>query len=175
MVLAHAGFASEVMFGIHGERNFEGEPGQVGPIVIDPMHFNVQSYTAMSNVYKDLGNFNGVTPCLGAGIGVAYNQIYEVYFTDNPALVNRIEGEDTLSFAWSLMAGMGYQVTDNLILDIGFRFLDMGKAQSGRVDSALFVNPRVYVDDLHSHEVKVGFRYHFGSSDCCSTDYVSMK
>ncbi len=160
------GFRGEVVFGIHGEREFEGEPGVVG--IPDPMFFNVQSYTAMFNVYKDLGNFNGVTPYLGAGLGIAYNRIDEVYFTGNPFLVNTIEGEDTLSFAWSLMAGLGYQVTDNLILDVGYRFLDLGKAQSGRVDSALFANPRVFVDDLLSHEVKVGFRYHFGQSDCCS-------
>lgn len=160
------GFRGEIVFGVHGERKFDGEPPAAPPA--DPMHWNLQSYTAMFNIYKDLGNFNGAVPYLGAGIGMSYNRLDEVYFTQNPLLVNRIEGDDDLSFAWSLMAGVGYQVTDRLILDIGYRFMDMGKAQSGRVDDIGIVNPRVYIDDLHAHEVKVGFRYHFGSSDCCA-------
>lgn len=171
------GFRGELVFGYHGERKFDGEPGPWNPAgpppLDDPMHFNITSYTAMFNVYKDLGVYSGFTPYLGAGIGVAYNKLDEVYFTQNPALVNRIEGDDELSFAWSLMAGVGYQVSNNVILDLGYRYLDMGKAESGRVDSANFVNPRVKVDDLDAHEFKIGFRYHFGSSDCCA--YSPMK
>lgn len=171
------GWRGELVFGYHGDRKFDGEPGPWNPAgpppLDDPMHFNINSYTAMFNVYKDLGIYRGLVPYVGAGVGVAYNQLDEVYFTQNPALVNRIEGDDELSFAWSLMAGVGYQVSSNVVLDFGYRYIDLGKAESGRVDSAGFVNPRVYVDDLNAHEFKVGFRYHFGQSDCCS--YAPMK
>lgn len=167
------GIRGEFVFGYRGDRKFDGEPPAAPPA--DPMHFNIKSYTAMFNVYKDIGNFRGMVPYVGAGIGVAYNQLDEVYFTQNPLLVNRIEGDDELSFAWSLMAGVGYQIRDNLILDVGYRYIDLGKAESGRVDSAGFVNPRVYVDDLDAHEFKVGLRYHFGSSDCCGVGYEAYK
>lgn len=174
------GLRGEVVLGYHGKRELDGEPstawyapGGGGAPEQDPLHTDVTSYTMMLNAYKDLGNYGGFTPYLGAGIGMAYNKTGDVYFTGNPALVNRIEGDNELSFAWSLMAGVGYQISDRTIIDFGYRYSDLGEAQSGRVDSANFVNPRVEIDDLTAHEFKVGLRYHFGQSDCCA--YAPMK
>jgi len=176
------GFRGEVMLGYRGNRSLDGEPGIYvpGPAVgdpdptgpgapiDDPLHTSIQTYTLMLNVYKDFGAFNRFVPYIGAGIGVAYHDVGETYFTGNPALTNRIEGNRDLAFAWALMAGVGYQITDRAVLDIGYRYIDMGSAETGRVDSAGFVNPRVEIDDIAAHEVKVGLRYHFGGSDCCA-------
>ena len=72
-------------------------------------------------------------------------------------------GGDTWALAWSLMAGAGFQLSERVILDLGYRFIDMGKAQSGTSDSSGFTNnPPVRVDDLTAHELKVGLRFHFG-------------
>ncbi len=178
------GFRGEVMLGYRGDRKLEGEPGvydpgpPVGPPsgpttpIDDPLHTSIQTYTLMLNVYKDFGNFNRFVPYVGAGIGLAVHDVDEVYFTGNPALVNRIEGDRDVSFAWSLMAGVGYQISDRAILDVGYRYIDMGSAQSGRVDSAGFVNPAVQIDDIAAHEVKVGLRYHFGDS---GAEYAPFK
>ncbi len=176
------GFRAEMMFGVHGDRKFDGQPGYFDPgpdfgdpingphpVVVDPMHTSLKSYTLMFNGYKDLGNYGGFTPYLGAGVGVAYHILDEVYFTDNPNLTNRIEGNRDLAFAWSLMAGVGYQLSANTVLDVGYRYIDMGRIESGRVDSAGFVNPKVELDDIDAHEFKVGLRYHFGGGDCCAT------
>jgi opacity protein-like surface antigen len=176
------GFRAEVMLGYRGDRDLQGEPGlyDPGPAVgdpdpagpgvplDDPLHTSIQTYTLMLNVYKDLGTYNRFVPYIGAGIGVAYHDVGEVYFTGNPALTNRIEGDRDIAFAWALMAGVGYQISDRAILDIGYRYIDMGSAQSGRVDSAGNVNPRVEIDDIAAHEVKLGLRYHFGQADCCA-------
>jgi opacity protein-like surface antigen len=121
----------------------------------------------MVNVYKDLGHWGGIVPYVGAGVGAAYHKLDDIYFTGNPFLTNRIKGSSDLSFAWALMAGFGYQVSDRAIVDIGYRYIDMGKAESERVDSAGYANPRVKFDDITAHEVKIGLRYHFGS-DCCA-------
>ncbi len=138
------------MFGYRGDRKLDGEPGiyDPGPEIgtdfgpnpyepeplDDPLHTSIQTYTLMLNVYKDLGNFNRFVPYIGAGIGLAIHDVDEVYFTGNPNLLNRIEGERDVSFAWSLMAGVGYQISDRAILDVGYRYIDMGSAQSGRVE-----------------------------------------
>lgn len=170
------GFRGEVMLGFHGERDIDGEPGPWNPgppVTADPLHTSVKSYTAMVNGYKDLGNFGGFTPYLGAGVGVAYNILEDVSFTGNPNLVNQIRGDRDLAFAWSLMAGVGFQISERTILDVGYRYIDMGKAESQNIDSAGFFNPRVDVDDIDAHEIKVGLRYHFGASDCCA--YQPMK
>ena len=180
------GVRLEAMLGFRGDRKITGEPGNFtvtnpGPVVdpyggaVDPLHTSLRSYTLMLNAYKDLGNFGGFTPYIGAGVGAAYHQLDDVYFTGNPNLTNRIKGDNDLAFAWSLMAGVGYQISDRTTLDVGYRYIDMGKISSQRSDSAGFVNPAVHFDDLTAHEVKVGLRYNFGGgSDCCAV-YQPMK
>lgn len=184
------GVRAEVMFGYHGDRKISGTPGNytitndhtaaAGPAPTpttydDPLHSSVKTYTLMANFYKDLGRYGPVTPYVGAGIGIAYNQMAETYFTGTPTLTNKIYGDNDIALAWSLMAGIGYQISDRAIIDVGYRYLDMGKITSQRHDNAGNINPRVTVDDLAAHEFKVGLRYHFGGDCCAQTAYVPMK
>ena len=83
----------------------------------------------MFNGYYDIARFDRFTPYVGAGVGLAYNKTGGVSFTGNAALVNVIEGDNRWSLAWSLMAGVGVQLTERTTLDIGYRYLDMGKAE----------------------------------------------
>ena len=171
------GFRGELMLGYRGDRKISGEPGNWAPAVPvngDPLHTSLTTYTAMFNVYKDLGRWGAFTPYLGAGLGLAYHMLDDVYFTNNANLTNSIHGDRDIAFAWQVMAGVGYQVSDRAILDFGYRYVDLGKATSERVDSAFNVNPRVTVNDITAHEFKVGLRYHFGQSDCCAS-YSPMK
>ncbi len=185
----------EVMFGFRGDRKVDGEPGFYTinyvvdpvhptpgtvippnpPVIEDPLHTSVKSHTLMVNLYKDLGKYGRMTPYVGAGVGVAMHKVDETYFTGNYYLPNRIEGDESYSFAWSLMAGVGYQLTDRATLDFGYRYIDMGDAESGRVDNAGFVNPKVDIDDLAAHELKIGLRFALGESSCCAQEYAPMK
>jgi opacity protein-like surface antigen len=163
------GIRGELVYGYHGKRNIDGEPGPwnpaTTPATADPLHTSVTTHTLMFNGYYDLGKWDRVVPYVGAGVGFAYNKMDEVYFTGNPALVNRIEGDDKWSLAWSLMAGIGWQISERAMLDFGYRYLDMGKATSGRIDTAGFTNPPVRIDDLTAHEFKIGLRYYFGGGE----------
>ena len=161
------GLRGDITFGYRGKFHTQGEPqlwfpdGST-PAEDDPIHVNITSYTAMVNAYYDFGNFRGFSPYLGAGIGLSHNKMDDVYFTENPLLVNTIEGGSKTSFAWAVMAGFGYQISQRAILDVGYRFMDLGDVSSGTIDSAGYVNPPVEVDDLTAHEFRVGLRYHFG-------------
>lgn len=97
-------------------------------------------------------------PYVGAGIGAAYHHLDNVYFTGNPALTNQIHGNNDQAFAWSLMAGVGVQLTHCAILDTGYRYMDMGSISSQRSDTGFNVNPAASLDDLSSREIKVGLR-----------------
>jgi opacity protein-like surface antigen len=185
------GIRAEVMLGYHGSKSISGKPGDfrifenvttvTGPTttlmdnVGDPLHTTLKSYTMMLNAYKDLGNFGGITPYVGAGIGLAYNRIGETTFTETTTRHNTILGHDDLAFAWSLMAGVGYQLSDRAVLDVGYRYLDLGKATSDSVDNTRAYNPRIRFDDLASHEIKVGIRYHFGQGAADMPAYAPMK
>lgn len=181
------GLRAEVMLGFRGDREFNGDPliyqgSLIGeptgvlppPVTDDPMHTSLRTYTLMLNLYKDLGNFGGFVPYVGAGIGAAYHQLDNIYFTDNPHLSNQIHGNNDLAFAWSLMAGVGYQISDRAILDVGYRYIDMGSITSQRSDTAFNVNPAVKFDDLTAHEIKVGLRYHIGGGTQV-VEHIPMK
>jgi opacity protein-like surface antigen len=131
---------------------------------------SVKSLTVMFNGYYDLGNVGGFVPYVGAGVGAAHNDVGRVTFTGDPGLANPLNGDDKWSLAWSLMAGVGYQISDRITLDIGYRYIDLGKVQSSRVDSTGYsLNPHFRLDDLTAHEFKVGLRFAFGGGEaCCS-------
>jgi len=181
------GIRVEAVLGYHGNRSITGEPGNFtvtnpGPVVsnyggTDPLQTSVTTYTGMLNAYKDFGNFRGFVPYVGAGIGLAYNRMSDVSFTGNPNLTNVIHGNNDLSLAWALMAGVGYQISDRAIIDFGYRYIDMGRIESQRSDSGGFVDPAVKLNDLTAHEFKVGLRYYFGGeTGCCATGgYAPMK
>jgi opacity protein-like surface antigen len=144
------GIRGEFVVGYHGKRDIDGTPGPWfgTPPAADPLHTSVETTTLMFNGYYDLVRFDRFTPYVGAGVGLAYNKTGGVSFTGNPALVNVIEGDGRWSLAWSLMAGIGIQISERTTLDLGYRYLDMGKAASGAIDSLGITNPRVRIDDL---------------------------
>jgi opacity protein-like surface antigen len=156
---------------VHGDVDIIIPAGPIDP----PIKTHIDSYTVMVNGYYDFGNFRGFVPYVGAGVGLAMHEMGYVHI-DHPASPNPQDGATRADFAWALMAGVGYQVTSNAVLDIGYRYIDMGSAHSSRTD--MFAqccaqwNPKLVVDDMTAHEFKVGLRYHFGSS---AGGYAPMK
>lgn len=126
-------------------------------------------YPILANAYFDLGNYGGFRPYIGAGVGVAlvtsrYDRTelrsdgtsYNVSFTDpysgqSVSLNNNVSGKKArMNVAYALMAGVAYDISDGLAVDVGYRFMDMGKLNIPGVAS----NAR-----LTSHEARVGLRY----------------
>jgi len=100
---------------------------------------DVSSYIGLLNGYADLGSWSGISPFVGAGIGFAYNRLAGL--TDigqanpgtgatSPAGGYFANGSKT-SFAWALMAGLDFDVTQNLKMELGYRYLDYGSVRSG--------------------------------------------
>ena len=99
---------------------------------------DVSSFIGLVNVYADLGTWYGITPFVGAGIGFAHNTLYGMtdqafaYPGAPPAPLRRLFQQwlET-SFAWALMAGLDFDITQNLKLELGYRYLNYGKMGSG--------------------------------------------
>ncbi|PWL17160.1 porin family protein [Falsochrobactrum shanghaiense] len=107
--------------------------------VEDNCHYEDNStaniWTAMANAYVDLPKMGGLTPYLGAGLGAAYVnydtwKTTEVCTTCTDPYRSDKEGLDSWRFAMGLMAGVSYDLTEQLKLDVGYRYLRIngGKA-----------------------------------------------
>ncbi len=100
---------------------------------------NTSSLIGLVNAYVDLGTWYGITPFVGAGLGMAHNSLYGM--TDQGLVTQGAGGTGgsggyfgngtTNNFAWALMAGLDFNVTQNLKLELGYRYLDTGKISSG--------------------------------------------
>ena len=172
------GFRYEFMLGYHGQR---GVSGLTAPftdginIASRQITSAITSYTGMVNGYYDLGNWRGVVPYVGAGVGLAYHQMDDYAYVTQGAIPYRVTGDNDLTLAWSLMAGIAYQVSDRAILDFGYRYLDLGRASTSRTDNFSFTPSRLSLDDITAHEIKIGLRYHMGGDACCAARPVPMK
>ncbi len=141
---------------------------------------DVATFVGLVNGYIDLGTWNCLTPYLGAGIGFANHSVNGL--TDNG--INQAVGSpfanvsyaygDTGSktnFAWALMAGVAYDVTSSLKLDIGYRYLNMGDGPTIGLAGAngLLVNPSssVRFKQIDSHDIRIGMRWNFNDPNCC--------
>ena len=148
------GLRADLTFGWHGDKDFEGHIPLTVPD--DPITTSVRSMTSLVNVYYDLGDWGGWVPYVGAGVGAAFHQMDMVYATD-PSSPNPQFGDDTFDLAWQVSTGVGYRLTDSMMLDFGYRYLDMGSARSNSVDLALENNP-ILETDVAEHEIKAGIR-----------------
>ena len=170
--------SGEIVFGARESKVFHGHYTDFTPAVpVDPtLTTHVKSYTMMFNGYYDLGKVAGFVPYLGAGMGLAYHKMGDVSSDFNSGCGGCTQfGDEKLSFAWALMAGVGYQISDRAILDVGYRFIDMGLARSSNLDSTYGLNPRLEIEDQRAHEFKIGLRYHFGQAGHAEAAYAPMK
>ncbi|MGJ0393235.1 MAG: outer membrane protein [Methylocystis sp.] len=78
-----------------------------------------------------------------------------VFFPFAPTNWNTWSQRKSWQFAWNLMAGVSYDITENLKVDVGYRYLNAGKFTSLPAWPA---GGGVTSKDITSHEVRVGFR-----------------
>ena len=112
---------------------------------------DIETYTGFINAFWDITYFRstGFTPYVGAGAGIAHHRFTNVNL---PAGAGKGNSTD---FAYNLTAGVSYDLTDNIKMDVAYRFVDLGVGVSEGT-------AHIRADNLRAHEVKLGVRYHFG-------------
>ncbi|HEY8579920.1 MAG TPA: outer membrane beta-barrel protein [Beijerinckiaceae bacterium] len=145
---------------------------------------SVKRHSMLLNGYVDLGSWSGVTPYVGAGLGLTagkakgdynwYNSDGSVYAPNIPIppgnpqpwvtpggqpmpdpgivfgsqLKQRAFDRNIYNFTWALMAGVAVDVGSNAKVDLGYRYVNMGKfGEKGAGDSSTV------------HEARIGLRY----------------
>ena len=142
-----------------------------------------ESKLVLANAYFDLGSWYGFTPYVGAGVGAAergFNQFYtetfcvqestsdkgfsacgsgvpNSYAVGSLGRVNRAD-HARWDFAWALMGGVSAQIGGGFSLDVGYRYVNLGHAETG-YDVGITDPARTRLKDLEQHEVRVGLRY----------------
>ena len=143
----------------------DGDPTTTGDQGTDEYTAQKSEWLFLVNGYYDIGTWHGVTPYVGAGIGASRNTISG--FRDVNTVTNGVAYGATASkwnLAWALHAGLGFQATDNLAIDLGYSFVSLGSARSGDLvtySGTSTVDNPMHFKDLYSHDVKLGLRYSF--------------
>jgi opacity protein-like surface antigen len=140
------------------------------------------SAVTLFNGYADLGTWWGITPYVGAGVGFAYNEVSGVTDTGyayNSANTTQLswpsggyfDNQGKWNFAWDLAAGLTFNVTPNLKLDLGYRYLEYGKYATGTENcltagSATLNSCNGYTlhsrNELASNDFRIGLRWMIG-------------
>jgi opacity protein-like surface antigen len=119
----------------------------------------ISSQTVLANGYIDFGTWGGFTPYVGAGVGIArLKSVNYVDTTDSPS-TNTLGQGSQQNFAWAAMAGVAYQVTQNWLIDVGYRHLELGSVPSSNGAGGL--TTAAVFKGQSSNEARIGFRYLF--------------
>ena len=114
----------------------------------------VDSVVVLANVYADLGTWHALTPYVGAGLGAAMVRTSGLTNTF-PQPAAGITSGDQWNVAWALMAGIGYNVTPSVLVDLGYRYVHLGDAPSGVDQFGATLAPH----GMFANEVRLGVRY----------------
>ena len=155
-------FRSDLTVDYEWDAQFHGRLPCPGGCGYSDEYADISAWTTLVNFYLDLPiggeGLGAVTPYVGAGIGGAYLTTSNVNYVNPDGSTGTYKGAGNWNFAWAAMVGASYAVTNNWLIDLNYRYLDLGKAVSGKV-GAPFGNKRIEYDDVTAHELRVGFRY----------------
>jgi len=112
---------------------------------------NTSSTYLLGNVWLDWKNDSAFTPYVGGGLGVAFVN-FDQTVAGGPGYV----GSDTV-LAYQLGAGINFAVSDQMSLDVGYRY----KATSNFGIQAGDAGGDYQNGHLGSHNVQVGLTYKF--------------
>ena len=124
---------------------------------------SIRSVVGLLNGYVDAGTWYGVTPFVGAGVGVANIKVSNLIDLSPGGGFGYAGDNSRTNFAFALMAGVDVAVTQNLSLELGYRYLNLGNASSGAIACAdQMPCPRERQRyRVTSNDIRLGFRYTF--------------
>lgn len=126
-----------------------------------------RAWELMANAYVDMGTFAGITPYVGGGLG-SVNLRYDDFDSTSyaPGVVDptiQLPGEDSWRFAYALMAGASYDLSRDLKLDIGYRYVNVEGGDMFGFDEVTAAAGAMGVQGTDNgfdrHTIQAGVRY----------------
>jgi len=169
-------FRTDLTLDYWAKSKFTGQTSDATTVSVDTSNFS--ALLLLANAYVDLGTWNRITPYVGAGIGGAHVKWDDLH-NSFPGVDDRHNGGKEWRFAYALMAGASYCLTDKLDLDVGYRFshINGGKMFSYADSSAGGPGAGPGFDrGMNTHEVRGGLRYSLsGGNDCSQPETVAYE
>lgn len=124
----------------------------------------MSSVVVMANAYADLGSYAGLTPFVGAGLGYGWhttNGFSDVGSGFHAGGYGSASSRTDGNFAWALHAGLGYTVSSNLKLELGYTYSNFGDVNQGTIAcaGAPCTAPKFKNKNLDSHDLHLGMRW----------------
>ena len=119
---------------------------------------DVHAWSAMANLFYDFNRGGGIEPYIGIGVGAARLNANGDDAAPPPAY--SFEGEDTV-LAYQAIAGLGLGLTEQLTLDVGYRFFLAPDAEFTSYEPGPAGISREA--DYEHQALTVGLRYQFAA------------
>lgn len=113
----------------------------------------IEIQSLMLNAFYDIDIGSKVTPYIGGGIGYAKLKLDDQYWKDAYG-----KDIDDNNFAWQIGAGVAVELTDNVSVDAGYRYVDYGDLSATGDDGYGGETESV---DVTANEFYLGARYTF--------------
>jgi len=164
-----AAFSYRPGFAFDGNANFLSS-GREQPVSGEVNQMGVMGFAYLAPLAA-MGVEAKLQPFLGAGLGISRNEIgkmtYDFPERPQPRYSVTPDGSRT-DFAWAATAGLSYEVSDELLLDLAWRYSDFGKVET---EAGILFNqfstrtldiPIGKTEaDLTSHSVSLSARWRF--------------
>lgn len=124
------------------------------PATPDDVTAKIQALSLMMNGYVDLGTWYGFTPYVGAGVGAAFLRVGDYQSIGVPPASQAAAKDWNLTYA--AMAGVAFAVSRNMMLDVGYRYHNLGNAPM-----LTDATGSLQVKDIAAHEIRFGLRWYF--------------
>jgi opacity protein-like surface antigen len=123
----------------------------------------VDTTVFMFNGYYDLTRWSAFTPYVGAGVGISYNTIerdHRWVQTDGTTDVNVQDRLKTHNYGLvlSATAGLSYEFTQSILLDLNYRFLWMQGMNIDLPTAGTGIS-RLAIADYGEHAIRTGLRF----------------
>jgi len=134
---------------------------------------DIDSKTLFLNILFDFQSIlvgkNSVKPYIGAGVGYSRNRLSTVREENilNPIQVSLIDGSSKSNTAYKLTAGLLFDITENLSVDVNYQYVDLGSFKSDTGTELLANGNRgtlihaINGAGIDAHEILIGLQYKF--------------
>jgi opacity protein-like surface antigen len=158
-------FRADVTGEYRGKANFHGLQvvNSGNGTATDEYYGSKSEWLSLVNIYADLGTWWCITPFIGVGAGGSRNTISNFVDINTPT-AGVAYGLDTSKwqFAYALYAGLGYKVSNNFTIELAYRYLNLGDAVTGDLQTYTGVNsvynPTTF-KNITSQDLRLGVRW----------------